>query len=98
MKLEDYIINEAASKMMKEIDNGIIDTIMTQTLLDKGWTETGIKPAFSSLGMLDKSYDDWYSKTAEWCHLNATGDYKLIHGQWLFERDEDAVVFILRWA
>ena len=98
MKLKDYIIDDAASKMMKDIDDGIMDNIMKQTLLDRGWIESGINPAFSKQGMLDQSFEDWYSKTAQWCHLNATGDYKLIQGQWLFERDEDAVVFILRWA
>jgi hypothetical protein len=40
----------------------------------------------------------WYTDTAEWVHKNATGDYKLLKGQWLFEEPKDATMFILRWS
>jgi hypothetical protein len=50
------------------------------------------------MGMLSGKFEEWYSRTAEWIHLNAQGDYKLVKGQWLFKDPRDATMFILRWS
>ena len=98
MKTIDQILDEAGQKMAQDIDKEILDTMIRDSLTKDGWTQTNINPAFSEYGMMVKPFEDWYSKTAEWVHLNATGDYKLVKGQWLFEDPKDATMFILRWS
>jgi hypothetical protein len=96
--LENKIAQTLADEIAKEIDKEILDTIMIDVLKDEGWTETKINPAFPPIGMMSGSFNDWYSQTAEWVHLNAQGDYKLLKGQWLFKDPRDATAFLLRWA
>lgn len=92
------MIERASKEMAREIDSEIINNILLESLIDEGWTPTKVNPAFTDMGMLSGRYEEWYSKTAEWVHLNAQGDYKLIKGQWLFKDAKDATMFILRWA
>lgn len=94
MNLENEIAGTLAEEISKEIDKELLDTIMFDLLIKEGWTETRVIPA---TGVSPKLFD-WYTDTAEWIHLNATGDYKLLKGQWLFEKSEDATLFILRWS
>ena len=98
MTAEDEIVQSIGNQIAKEIDKELLDGVMINMLTDDGWTATTINPAFSKYGMMSIPFEDWYSKTAEWIHLNATGDYKLLKGQWLFERQEDAVMFTLTWS
>ena len=86
MTTMDEAIANIANQMQKEIDNEIVERLTRDTLIRNGWTTTDVRLAAN-----DKI------ATAAWCHLNATGDYKLLLGQWLFERAEDATMFILRW-
>lgn len=95
-KLLDEILNEAGAAFANHIDKEILDTIMIDVLKSDGWIETNINPAFGHGSIVTEI--DWYAETAEWIHINATGDYKLLKGQWLFERKEDAVMFTLRWS
>jgi hypothetical protein len=94
MNIEEEISASLAEQIAKEIDNEILDTIMISLLTKEGWTATNIGPEQSLLSPKHV----WYTDTAEWLHLNATGDYKLLRGKWLFERQEDAVMFVLRWS
>ena len=94
----DKILDEAGKRMAREIDQEVIDTITMEILNKEGWTQTNVNPAFSKYGMMSVPFEDWYSRTAEWIHLNAQGDYKLLKGQWLFEDPKDATMFILRWS
>ena len=98
--LESEIAQSLADEIAKEIDKEILDTFMTDILVEEGWIKTKINPAFTDIGMniVPSRFDDWYSKTAEWIHLNAQGDYKLLKGQWLFKDPKDATMFILRWS
>lgn len=98
MSLEDDIAQSLAEKMAKEIDKELLDDMMIAILKDEGWIETKVNPAFTDMGMLSGRYEQWYSQTAEWIHLNATDDYKLLKGQWLFKNKDDAIMFILRWS
>jgi hypothetical protein len=94
MKLEEEILDRASASFAEHIDKEIIDTIMIDVLVDEGWTHTKINPAFGAGSALT----DWYIHTAEWIHINAKGDYKLLKGQWLFKDPKDATMFILRWS
>lgn len=95
-KLLDEMIDQAGKDLAKHIDKEIVDTIMIDVLKDEGWAVTNINPAYGN-GSIVKEID-WYAQTAEWIHVNATGDYKLLKGQWLFKNKEDAVIFTLKWS
>lgn len=95
MGLEEDITQSLADEIAREIDKEILDTLMIDILVDEGWTATKLNPAF---GKSIVPHVDWYIETAEWVHLNAQGDYKLLRGQWLFKDPKDATMFILRWS
>ena len=96
MSLEKDILDSIAQDMAREIDKGLLDIIMIDVLTkDEGWTQTKINPAFG--GSIVPEIE-WYAETAEWIHINARGDYKLLKGQWLFKDPKDATMFILRWS
>ena len=96
-KLIDEMLDMASKDIAKQIDSELLDTIMIDVLKDEGWTATTMNPAYEP-PLTRLSNGEWYSETAEWIHLNATGDYKLLRGQWVFEKKEDAVMFTLKWA
>ena len=96
-KLEDEFLDLAAKDIARQIDSELLDTIMLDVLRDDGWTVTAMNPAYEP-PLIRTGHAEWYSETAEWIHLNATGDYKLLRGQWVFENKEDAVMFTLRWS
>jgi len=98
MSLEDDIAQSLSEEIAKQIDRALLDDIMIAVLTDEGWTATTVNPAYTDMGMLSSKYEEWYSKTAEWIHINAQGDYKLVKGQWLFKDPRDATMFILRWS
>lgn len=89
--VEDEIMRTMAEEIAREIDKEIVDTIMIDVLTKEGWIVTDCSKE-SVIG------SDWYADTAEWIHINATGDYKLLRGKWVFERREDAVLFTLKWS
>lgn len=96
MSLEKDILDSIAQDMAREIDKELLDIIMIDVLTkDEGWTQTKINPAFG--GSIVPEIE-WYAETAEWIHINARGDYKLLKGQWLFKDPKDATMFILRWS
>ena len=96
-KLIDEMLDMASKNIAKQIDKELLDTIMIDVLKSEGWTATTMNPAYEP-PLTRTSNGEWYSETAEWIHLNATGDYKLLMGQWLFEKKEDAVMFTLKWS
>jgi hypothetical protein len=96
MKLEEEIANHLATEIAREIDKELLDTIMIDVLKSEGWTATNINPAYGKSSIVNEI--DWYAETAEWIHVNATDDYKLLRGQWLFKNQEDAIMFTLRWS
>ena len=96
--LEEEMLDHAAKNIAREIDQNLMDDITIAILINDGWTETNLNPAYTDIGMLSGKYEEWYSKTAEWIHKNAQGEYKLVKGQWLFEDPRDATMFILRWS
>ena len=95
--LENIMLDRASKRMAQEIDQGLMDDITIAILINDGWTETKVNPAFTDMGMLSGRFEDWYARTGKWIHKNAQGDYKLIKGQWLFKDPRDATMFILKW-
>lgn len=98
MSLEQDMLDRMGKEMAQEIDQGLMDDITIAILINDGWTETKVNPAFTDMGMLSGRFEDWYARTGEWIHKNAQGDYKLIKGQWLFKDPRDATMFILKWS
>ena len=95
--IEDEIIERVSSEMARAIDKELLDDLMIDVLTSEGWTVTTMNPAYEPpLSRL--SNGEWYSETAEWIHLNAKGDYKLLKGQWVFKDPKDAMWFTLRWS
>ena len=92
--LEQDVIDRMAKRMADQIDQELMDDITIAILINDGWTETNLNPAFN-----DRTYKtDWYAETAEWISTYAQGEYKLIKGHWLFNDPRDATMFILRWS
>jgi hypothetical protein len=98
MTLQQEILNQACVNLAREMDQSIIDDIVMETLIQDGWTQTKISSAVIDKGMMSGRYEAWCSQTAEWIHLNASGDYKLIKGQWVFKDPKDATAFLLKWS
>jgi hypothetical protein len=96
MHLEEKFAKQLSEEIAREIDKEIIEILMIELLTDKGWIQTKINPAFGNNTAMNRS--TWYTETAEWIHMNATGDYKMLQGQWLFKEPKDATMFILRWS
>jgi len=96
--LQDDILDEAGKQMAHYIDSEIINNTLIEMLTKDGWIKTTVNPAFTDIGMLSGRFEEWYTLTAEWIHLNARGDYKLLKGQWLFKDPRDATMFVLRWS
>ena len=97
-EVEKKILVGMSKEIARKIDKELLDDLMIDVLKDEGWTQTKINPAFTDRPMTSGSFNDWYSETAEWIHLNARSDYKLLKGQWLFKDPKDATMFILRWS
>jgi hypothetical protein len=98
MSLEEEILTEMSKDIARAMDKELLDDIMIAVLTNDGWVSTTVNPAYTDMGMLSGKYEEWYSKTAEWIHKNARGEYKLVKGQWLFKDPKDATMFILRWS
>jgi hypothetical protein len=96
--LENIMLDRMSKEIASSIDKELLDDIMIAVLKNEGWIETKVNPAYTDMGMLSGRYEQWYSQTAEWIHINAQGDYKLIKGQWLFRDPRDATMFLLRWS
>jgi hypothetical protein len=97
-EVEKKILVGMSKEIARKIDKELLDDLMIDVLKDEGWIQTKINPAFRDRPMTSGSFNDWYDQTAEWIHLNARDEYKLLKGQWLFKDPKDATMFILRWS
>jgi hypothetical protein len=89
--LADDIIDLAAKEMQQEIDKEIMGTIEAEYLFGNGWRDSPVTKPWGP-------FHTWEAETAEWCHLNCTGDYKYVLHRWWFEHPADATAFTLRFA
>lgn len=84
--LQEEILKSESRRISEEVDWKII----CYTLTEVGWIK--IKTSWSCL-----SVEDAYN-LKEWCAANIKGHYKARGNTWLFEREKDATMFILRWT
>lgn len=97
MGLEQDLMDRMTDELAREIDKTLLDDLMVAVLKDEGWIEIKVAPTLSTT-MISSKTTEWYIQTAEWIHINAQGDYRLLRGQWLFKDPRDATAFLLRWA
>lgn len=78
---------EVAKILQEEIDWVVMIDIMTEL----GWTK--IEMDWSS-----RIPDTTAHEVKEWCRTNLEGNYQGRAKIWLFERERDATMFVLRWS
>ena len=83
MNLEEEILNKAGNAMADEIDFGIL----TEMLCELGWRKVILKPMTLEAGL---TIDDWTDK-----HIK--GPFETMGLVWVFEQEQDANWFALRW-
>jgi hypothetical protein len=83
MTLEEEILNKAGKRMSDEIDFGIL----TEMLCELGWRRVILKPMI----MEDSNEVD------AWTARHVKGHFETMGLVWVFELEEDANWFILRW-
>ena len=83
MNLEEEILNEAGSRMANEIDFEILCGMLTEL----GWRKIILKPMTWEAGA---NIDAW---TAQ--HIK--GPFETMGLVWIFEQEQDANWFALRW-
>jgi hypothetical protein len=81
--LEQDIINKAGKAMADEIDFGILTDMLCQI----GWRKVILKPMTWEAGA---TIDEWTAK-----HIK--GPFETMGLVWIFEQEQDANWFALRW-
>jgi len=85
MALEDEIAEQMAREIQKEIDWGV----MADLLVESGWTKVKLPNKFLPVSGIELH---------QWREKNLTGKWKAHEDIWLFEKEKDATIFILRWV
>ena len=83
MNIEEEIINRAGKAMADEIDFGIL----TEMLCELGWRKVILRPMTWEAGA---NIDAWTAK-----HIK--GPFETMGLVWIFEQEQDANWFALRW-
>ena len=83
MNIEQDIINKAGKAMSDEIDFGIL----TEMLCELGWRKVILRPMTWEAGA---NIDAWTAK-----HIK--GPFETMGLVWIFEQEQDANWFALRW-
>ena len=83
MNIEQDIINKAGKAIANEIDFGIL----SEMLCELGWRRVILKPM---------SWEDGYA-VDEWTAKHIKGNFETMGLVWIFEHEEDANWFALRW-
>ena len=83
ISIEQDIINKAGKAMADEIDFGIL----SEMLCELGWRKVILSPMTLEAGL---TIDDWTAK-----HIK--GHFETLGLVWVFELEEDANWFALRW-
>lgn len=87
-QLGESAINDSAKILQEEIDWGVICDL----LVELGWTQVTISEKTLRL------FDHKPNMVADWVKQNILGGSRGRGTTWLFERAEDASMFILRWS
>jgi len=83
MTLQEQIINDAGKAIANEIDF----TILTDMLIQIGWRKVVLKPM---------TWEQGYEVDA-WTEKHVKGHFETMGLVWVFEDEEDANWFALRW-
>lgn len=81
--LEDEVINEMSKQLCSEIDF----SILTEMLCELGWRKIVLSPM---------TMEDSYA-VDEWTKKHVKGHFETMGLVWVFEYEEDANWFALRW-
>ena len=84
MKVEEELLDNIGKQMAKEMDFHIIADL----LVDIGWTSVELKRFQNNAKVVDINL---------WIEANCTGEWKNISTRYVFEKQQDAEWFILRW-
>jgi len=86
-------LEEEVSKVLtEEITEEIDWEILSEMLVSGGWTKVAISEQWSNMTALHQH------EIKEWCREHLTGHYKARGRMWVFEKEQDAEWFILRWS
>lgn len=89
--LQQEYMDSLAKEIQKEIDDGIVETMMIETLVNQdNWTSVNIMRFPFNIDIVEQ--------TSAWIHCNATGDYKYHNGRWYLEKAQDATALILKFS
>ena len=83
ISLEEEMINAAGSRMAAEIDFEILSGMLTEL----GWTKVVLRPM---------TMEDSYA-VDEWTRQQVKGHFQTMGLVWVFEQEDDANWFKLRW-
>jgi hypothetical protein len=83
MTLEEEILNKAGKAMADEIDFEILCSM----LIELGWRKVILRPM---------TWEDGYELDA-WTAKHVKGNFETMGLVWIFEDEEDANWFTLRW-
>ena len=83
MNIQEQIINDAGKRMADEIDFEILCSM----LIELGWRKVVLSPM---------SWEDGYEVDA-WTAKHIKGNFETMGLVWIFEHEEDANWFALRW-
>jgi hypothetical protein len=75
---------EIADKLAEEISNQIDWNILAEILLSNGWTRVTRSPMFNE-------------DVKGWLDSVRIGHVRSMGNEWLFEKEQDAIMFSLRW-
>lgn len=77
---------ELADKLAKEISDQIDWNILSEILISNGWTRVIREPVFN-----------WNEDVTSWLDTVRIGHVRSMGNEWLFEKEQDAIMFSLRW-
>jgi hypothetical protein len=84
LTLEEKMLKRAGKELADEIDWGILSAL----LIESGWTKLIRKPFASKEEAVDIS---------DWIENSRIGQVRSLGTVWLFEKEQDAIMFSLRW-
>lgn len=91
--LSDIFMDQLAYEIKKEIDEEIINSVIRDEVMLKGWTAapfTSDKFLFPFEFRLDE--------VTAWIHTNATDEYRIFGKEFWFKSKKDLTAFILKFG
>ncbi len=82
--IQEEIIDRAGQQMAQEIDFGVLCSFLEEL----GWRKVILKPMTMEQGMAVDAWTAAYVK----------GNFETLGLVWIFEREQDATWFTLKWA